>query len=290
MLSEPELEKIEEKALYQRRIHVLGDESPIGDKIFSLLENTYKSYMMLYPLKTKKVAGFTRKQGENIQIFINTSFNTSFQIFAGAHELYHLIDLKEKYEDGFIVCNNYDISENIDDKFRNLVELKANYFSAAFLLPASVIRNRFKTFNESKLYFEENMIIEIIKLQYEYEVPFKTVLKRLKELKLVSAYGFNKLLEYNENLTDYCKMMDDTIFRRINELESPSYRKYHSLNVPKMAYDIYRNGLISFDKLESKLSQYDKKISDFNLQRPEITSIDIDFSSFGTGDVVDDED
>ena len=204
MLSESELEKIEEKALYQRRIHIIGDESPIGDKIFSLLENTYKSYMMLYPLKTKKVAGFTRKQGENIQTFINTSFNTSFQIFAAAHELYHLIDLKENNEDEFIVCNNHDISENIDDKFRNLVELKANYFSAAFLLPAGVIRNRFKTLNESRLYFEENMIIEIIKLQYEYEVPFKTVLKRLKELKLVTVNEFNKLLEFNENLTDYC--------------------------------------------------------------------------------------
>ncbi|QNU67172.1 ImmA/IrrE family metallo-endopeptidase [Ruminiclostridium herbifermentans] len=290
MLSDPELEKIEEKALYQRRIHVLGDESPIGNKIFNLIENTYKSYMMLYPLKTKKVAGFTRKQGENIQIFINTSFNTSFQIFAAAHELYHLIDFEENNTDEFIVCNNQDISENIDDKNKNIVELKANYFSAAFLLPASVIRNRFETFKKSDLYFEENMIIEIIKLQYEYEVPFKTVLKRLKELKLVGDNKFNKLLEINDNLTYYCKMMDDAIFKRINELESPSYRKYHSLNVPKMAYDIYRNGLISFDKLESKLNQYDKNISDFNLQRPEITPIDIDFSSFGTGDVADDED
>lgn len=289
MLSLVESERIEEKALYQRRIHVLGEESPIGDKIFSLIENTYHSYMLLYPLKTDKVAGFTRKQGDSFQIFINTNFNTNFQIFAAAHELYHLLDLKEKIEDEFIVCNNQDISANIDEA-KNIDELKANYFSAAFLMPASVIRNRFKAFRESNLYCEESIIIEIIKLQYEYEVPFKTILKRLKELKQINPSEFNKLLGYDNKVIDYCKMMDDEICKKIHELESPSNRKYHSLNVPKMACDIYRNGLISFNKLESELSQYDKKISDFNLLKPEITPIDIDFSNFGTGDETDGED
>ena len=287
MLSLVELDKIEEKALNERRIHVLGDESPIGDNIFNLIENTYNSYMLLYPLETKKVAGFTRKQSEAFQIFINTGFNTNFQIFAAAHELYHLIDLKEKSEDDFIICNNQDISENIDDMVNNIDELKANYFSAAFLLPKSVIKNRFKAFKESNYYCEENIIIEIIKLQYEYEVPFKTILKRLKELKLVNVNEFNKLLGYDNKVIDYSKMMDDAICKKIYELESPSNRKYHSLNVPKMAYDIYRNGLISFNKLESKLSQYDKEISDFNLLKPQITPIEIDFSNFGTGDETD---
>jgi Zn-dependent peptidase ImmA (M78 family) len=290
MLSQIDLEKIEEKALQQRRIHVLGDESPIGEKIFNLIENTYQSYMLLYPLKTKKVAGFTRKQGEVFQIFVNTSFNNSFQIFAAAHELYHLIDFKERTEDEFIVCDTQDISENIDDSAKNIDEWKANYFSAAFLIPASVIRNRVKILKESNIFDEENLIIEIIKLQYEYEVPFKTILKRLKELKLIRTNEYDKLLGYNKKVIDYCRMMDDTICKKMDELERPSNRKYHSMNVPKIAHDIYKNGLISFNKLESTFELYDKSIDDFYIKKPEINPIDIDFSDFGTGDDTDDED
>ena len=268
MFSPIDLEKIEEKALQQRRIHVLGDESPIGEKIFNLIENTYQSYMLLYPLKTNKVAGFTRKQGETFQIFVNTSFNKSFQIFASAHELYHLIEFKEKNEDEFIVCDTQDISENIDDTAKNINEWKANYFSAAFLLPASVIRSRVKELKQNDLYNEDNLIIEIIKLQYEYEVPFKTILKRLKELKQISTNEFDRLLGYDKKLIEFCRMMDDVVCKKMNELEYPSNRKYHSLNVPKMAHDIYKNGLITFNKLENALNKYDKSIDDFNLKKP----------------------
>lgn len=290
MLSPIDLDKIEEKALQQRRIHVLGDESPIGEKVFNLIENTYQSYMLLYPLKTNKIAGFTRKQGETFQIFVNTSFNMSFQIFAAAHELYHLIDFKEKGEDEFIVCDSQDISENIDDTAKNIDEWKANYFSAAFLLPGSVIKNRVKELKQNNLYNEENLLIEIIKLQYEYEVPFKTILKRFKELKQVGSNEFDRLLGYDKELIGYCRMLDDVVYKKINELESTISRKYHSLNVPKMAYDIYKGGLISFNKLEVSLKIYGKSIEDFNIKKPDIDPIDIDFSGFGTGDDTDEED
>jgi len=55
MLSPQEIQIIEKKALEQRKIHDLGDESPIGIKIFSYIENYFDSYILLYPLKTKKL-------------------------------------------------------------------------------------------------------------------------------------------------------------------------------------------------------------------------------------------
>lgn len=287
MLSSREIEKIEKKALEQRKIHDLGDESPIGLKIFSYVENIFGSYILLYPLKTRKVAGFTRKQGDIIQIFINTSFTLSFQVFAVAHELYHLIDFKEKSIDKFIICNNKDVSESIDDRGSNIEEIKANYFAAAFLMPKVAIENRFKNLKSNK-YLEVDIVLEIIKLQYEYEIPYKTILKRLKELRIISNEEFHKLKNYDEQILEYCKMLDKEMFKQVVELEHTNERKYHSLNVPKIAYDVYRNNVISFSKLESIVNKYDKTLNDFKVIKPEIKTINIDFSKFGTGD--DDED
>lgn len=289
MLSPQEIQKIEKKALDQRKIYDLGDESPIGIKIFSYIENIFSSYILLYPLNTKKIAGFTRKQGEIIQIFVNTSFNLSFQVFAAAHELYHLIDLKEKSIDKFIVCNDEDVSETIDDGGSSIEEVKANYFAAALLMPKTVIENRFSNFNNKK-YLEDDLVLEIMKLQYEYEIPYKTILKRLKELRVIGNEEYVKLKDYDEKISEYCKMLDEDMRKRVNELEQASSRKYHSLNVPKMAYDAYRNNVISVSKLESIISKYGKILDDFNVVKPEVNTIKIDFSSFGTGDDNDEED
>jgi len=288
MLSIQEIEKIEKKALDQRKIYDLGDESPIGLKIFNYIENIFDSYILLYPLVTKKIAGFTRKQAEVIQIFVNTSFNLSYQVFATAHELYHLIDLKEKSEDKFIVCNQQDISVGIDDIDSDIEEIKANYFAAAFLLPKSVIEDRFYKYKNKKN-SEEDIVLKIMEIQYEYEIPFKTILKRLKELGIIGNEEFIKLKYYDEQILEYCKMFDDEMRKHIIELENSNRRKYHSINVPKIANDIYRNNIISISKFEYIINEYDKKIEDFNVIKQETSPIDIDFSSFGTGDYEDDE-
>lgn len=289
MLSPQEIEKIEKKALEQRKIYDLGDESPIGLKIFSYVENIFDSYILLYSLKTRKIAGFTRKKGDTIQIFVNTSFNLSFQVFATAHELYHLIDLKEKSIDKFIICNNQDISESIDDSGSSIEEIKANYFAAAFLMPKAVIEKRFSNLKSNK-YSEVDLVLEIMKLQYEYEIPYKTILKRLKELRIIGNEEYHKLKDYDEQILEYCKMLDEEMRKRINDLEHPNARKYHSLNVPKIAYDVYRNNIISISKLESVVNKYDKTLNDFKIVKPEVNTINMDFSNFGTGDDADEDD
>lgn len=121
-------------------------------------------------------------------------------------------------------------------------------------------------------------------MQSQYEVPFKTILKRLKELEVINRYNYEQLKIYEDNVLEYCKMMDESIFNSIQKLESSSYRKYHTLNVSKMASDVYKNNIISFAKLESIIKNYDKTIEDFNIEKPEVKTIDIDFSNFGSGD------
>lgn len=289
MLNKEDIKKIEKKALQQRKANDLGVESPIGSKVFDIVENQYDSLLLLYPLKSKNIAGFTRKQGNITHVFVNTNFHRAFQNFACAHELYHLIEFQEKQIDEFVVCNNRDISETMEQTDIDINELKANYFAASFLLPRYVVEERFKKVKENK-YLEEDFILEIIKLQYQYEVPFKTILKRTKELEIINKKEYDLLKTYESKISEYCKMMDKYIFDAIENLESPSLRKYHTLNVSKMAADVYKHSIISFSKLEYILGKYDKATENFNIDKPEITSVDIDFSGFGTGDDDDEED
>lgn len=289
MLNKEVIDRIENKALQQRKMNDLGTESPIGNKVFDIVENQYDSLLLLYPLKSKNIAGFTRKQGSITQVFVNSSFDRAFQNFACAHELYHLIDLQERQIDKFIVCNDKDISETMNQDNIDIDELKANYFAASFLLPKDVIDERFKKIKGINC-SREDFILEIIKLQSQYEVPFKTILKRLKELKIINDGNYEQLKIYEDKILDYCKMMDKSILNSIEELETSSYRKYHTLNVSKMAADVYKNNIISFAKLESIIKDYDKTIEDFNIEKQEVKMIDIDFSDFGSGDDNDEED
>lgn len=288
MLDKDSIDKIEEKALQQRKINDLGTESPIGDKVFNIIENKYNSYLLLYPLKSKNIAAFTRKQGSMTQVFVNTSFERAFQNFACAHELYHLIELQERQIDKFIVCNDKDISEEMDQVDIDIDELKANYFAASFLLPRDVVKEKFKDIRNTRC-SHEDIILEIIKLQYQFEVPFKTILKRMKELEIINKDTYDQLKIHENKILEYCKMLDASILSFIEDLESTSYRKYHTLNVSKMAADVYKNDIISFAKLEYFMKQYDKEIEDFNIVEPKIKPIGIDFSDFGTGDDDDEE-
>ena len=172
MLDKRVIKLVENKAQEERGRFNLGYESKIGNSIFNILETKYDALIFLYPLKTTKVAGFTRKSNNALQVFINTSLPKSYQIFTAAHELYHVVDIRDKNTNKFILCDTNDVSEITDNSPAGLDELKANYFAASYLLPDIVVYNRFKTLEYRNIALED-ILINVIKLQFEYEVPYK---------------------------------------------------------------------------------------------------------------------
>lgn len=278
MLSSSDVKKIEDKAQQQRNSYRLGEVSPIGSNIFNVIEKQYNCALLLYPIETQKVAGFTRKNDGIVQIFINSSFNRSFQIFAAAHELYHLMEISDN--DTFILCEKDDISESYTDIRIDINELRANYFAAAFLLPEKVIKDRFVL--KKYLSVNDNFILDILQIESEYSVPYKTIIKRIKELGIVNNVTFEKLLDYENEIPHYIKMLDVVTANTILELEKADFRKYHSWNVPKMSADNYIDYKITFPKLKSIINKYDKNIEDFGIKKVDIEPISLDF--FKTGD------
>ena len=111
----------------------------------------------------------------------------------------------------------------------------------------------------------------------------------MKELDIINKDIYDKLEVYEDKILEYCNMLDSSIYSAIDDLETESNRKYHTLNVSKLAADVYKNNIISFAKLEYFIEQYDKKIEDFNIEKPDIKPISIDFSEFNFGDDAYDE-
>lgn len=119
----------------------------IGTQIFSML--SLFARVIYYPLGKDAPWGFTRISGsqndsglEKPFVAINTSIPVSCQVFAAAHELYHIW-----YE------QNPDVlpGDLLDEDGKETNERKANRFAAEFLVDDMVLRQEIETYKIKKL-------------------------------------------------------------------------------------------------------------------------------------------
>jgi len=189
-LTEAELSEVKEKAA--AKLGVCKKQNDIiGQQIFSIL-GLY-ARVIYYPLGEEAVWGFTRikgstegTQGDKPFVAINSSIPLDCQVFAAAHELYHIW-----YDNKVDVIPANIIDEPVDD--RN--ELKANRFAAEFLVAEDLL------LKELRMYSIDSAKIatkDILKLADLFSVPYRTMVKRLYEVKVLSKADRLKYLSITE--------------------------------------------------------------------------------------------
>ena len=99
----------------------------IGGQIFNILELENK--VLYYPIEDEEVWGFSEKIKGKSFVWINTAIAYETQVFAAAHELYHLW-----FENDGEVILKKDIEEMNNCVSISESELKANRFAAEFLI------------------------------------------------------------------------------------------------------------------------------------------------------------
>ena len=119
----------------------------IGTQIFSIL-NVY-SRVIYYPLGKNAPWGFTRISGSknetNVEkpfVVINTSIPIDCQVFAAAHELYHI--WYERKPD-------YLPADLLKEDEKELNEKKANRFAAEFLIDEVLLRQEMELQNRLRV-------------------------------------------------------------------------------------------------------------------------------------------
>ena len=111
-------------------------------------------------------------------------------MFATAHELYHL--WFENDGEG-ILKRDIEEMNNCDGISKN--ELKAKRFAAEFLINEELLLQEIRTYNVGKNKID---IKDIFKRSNLFIVPYKTMVKRLYEIKLINQRRYSKLMELYE--------------------------------------------------------------------------------------------
>ena len=205
----------------------------IGGQIFNILELENK--VLYYPIEDEEVWGFSEKIKGKSFVWINTAIAYDKQVFAAAHELYHLW-----FENDGEVILKKDIEEMNNCVSISESELKANRFAAEFLINEELLLQEIRTYSMDKNKID---IKDIIKLSNLFIVPYKTMVKRLYEIKLISQKRYTQLMELSNKEVE--------VWRNRLGLSLPTRdNKIGLSNLVDKAMELYERKKITREKLE----------------------------------------
>lgn len=225
------------KKVIEKQIEYFKQQDIIGGKIFNILEK--ESKVLYYPLEDQEVWGFSEKIGDRFFVGINTAISYDKQVFAAAHELYHI---------WFVFSGSEIMSDKIYENITNSeVEQKANRFAAEFLVNDELLCKEMDIYQINK---ETISVKEIVMLATLFTVPYKTMVKRLYEINVYSADKFNLFMQYTNQ--------DVTIWRDRLGLSLPVREKKIGLSdLVDKTISLYEKNLITYEKLNYLLEMAD---------------------------------
>ena len=226
----------------------------IGTQISQIL--SLNARVIYFPLGKDSVWGFTRIKGsmgdgQNHKPFvvINSSIPIDCQVFAAAHELYHI------WKDDKVNLVPADVIDEITND-RN--ELKANRFAAEFLVEEELLLKELRIYGITS---ENVSFKDILILSELFCVPYRTMVKRLFEIGFITKTDRNRFLNKNEQ--------EVLIARKRYSLSIPqSDERIVIDNLTELAVDAYENKRITFEKLEYLLNISKLKPIDVGIEKP----------------------
>ena len=209
----------------------------IGNQIFSIL--SLYARVIYYPLGKDAPWGFTRISGskndtmrEKPFVAINTSIPLDCQVFAAAHELYHIW-----YEEKPDVLP----SDLLNEQDKAVSEKKANRFAAEFLVDEMLLKQEIALYQ-----INEITIKSILQLCELFVVPYRTMAKRLEEIGIITENQLQKFLdESEETINKYRKMYSFA--------QKSADERVIMDNLVELAVNAYEAGYVTFEKLEHLL-------------------------------------
>lgn len=202
----------------------------IGTQIFNILEK--ESRVLYYPLEDQKVWGFSEIMKGKSFVCINTSIPYEKQVFAAAHELYHLW----YGSSGEIMLSEDNVEPDSDME----VELWANRFAAEFLINEELLLQEIRIYGIDK---ENIEMQDIVRLANIFVVPYRTMVKRLYEIGIYKEKKFAEYMIYTEKQADIWK-------NRLGLSVPVRKDKIGLSDLVNKAIKLYEKELITYEKLE----------------------------------------
>ena len=148
----------------------------VREQIFRILQN--ETTFMHYPIEDDELCAFVCQKKGQLFSYINSYIPHDKQIFAAAHELYHIWYEKQRLNEIEMLLNRTLEEEPVERS-----EKMANRFAAMFLVPELVLRQQL---NALQIRRETIALKDIVKLIPIFQVPYKTLVLRLFEIGFIS--------------------------------------------------------------------------------------------------------
>lgn len=213
----------------------------IRDSIFEITLNYARKRelsleVLRFPIDDDELWAFTFIKKGTIFLYINSNLSLCKQIFATAHELYHIHCYAEDMDTNAITGGSLLDSKTVDEVAASQEDLEANAFAGLLLMSDASLMEQFSLFGLSN---EMINVDDVLVLMDLFALPYKAVVIRLAESKIITEEIAGQLLDVSSgyvnqrieitgrakqwmqnsnHLLHYGSLMDIFLFNRENEL------------------------------------------------------------------------
>lgn len=181
----------------------------IQDDIFNVLENYVNRHnmpfeLLRYPIGDAELCACTFIRQGRMFVMINSAIPLSKQIFAAAHELYHIFCYLEEKDFALLQSGSILESDVIDDAAKELEDMEANAFAALLLAPKDRLEEQSIVYNLS---YKNASVQVVLKIMDIFAIPYKAAVLRLFEEEKIDKKTAKKLLQIgNDEISKQIKV------------------------------------------------------------------------------------
>ncbi len=285
VLNELQIRDIRNLARKKRLELGFAGETPIANDIVTILDSL-NIMLLKYPIKPEGAKPafsaaliYSEEGGQELAfIGLNTSDYFDMQVFALTHELYHYYTKTGSH------------LSRLENEEKDITEAKANRFAAEFLLPESVLADL--VFDEFKASSVQNIKTKtllrfIARVQCTWWLPYRSIVKRLKEINAISEEQYRELYAIDERDMNgeyglVGKAINHDTFIKLNTAT------YSVGTSPKDLEIIIRNfedNIVDEDKFADILLLFNRKPEDFGYKISATEEDNDEFDNFFNGKV-----
>lgn len=232
----------------------LSSISFIRRTIFELLEKS--GSLIFHTFKNDSLWGAFFMKDDKKFFIINSSIELEKQIFAAAHELAHSLEIAKIESEVVTVksITDYPYENGNHDELRKS-DFIANRFAAELLVHRTLLD---KELNMLPKFLSTEEIC--VFLSHRFLVPFKTIVRRLSEIKTIDDIEFKKVYNTSEEVI---KIYED-IYGLCSENHTVQPLKKYSNFASKMI-NHYKNELSTYEELKKRLALIDKTPEQYSI-------------------------
>lgn len=169
----------------------------IQDDIFTVIENYTRTKEMplewlRFPIHDPELCACTFIRSGRIFVMLNSGVPMSKQIFAAAHELYHIRCFLEEDNSELIKKGSILNAATIDTGTMEEEEMEANAFAGILLVPVDALEQQMRIYQINREAIEMEDILTLMDI---FAVPYKAMVLRLLEEKIISDDRARAMIE-----------------------------------------------------------------------------------------------